>query len=239
MTRHDRPEGRPSEVGTSRQSTSAPGQPVRGTYARLIADPGLLLGSVQTPACPNRASQVVVRYPDSTYVVNDHAVRTGDVVFHNPVVRGEVAPFHVAIAIQLEDSSARTRAVVSAISFVSRQPDNPVTADAIRQAPIGAWVRRAVEHLTRGGDGPVSVARVARSALANPPATKPDRRATDRLERLREFARWHDEAIEYGEPYARYVARHMDAVTADRITESRARQMKREAIAAGIELRKG
>lgn len=197
------------------------------------------LGSVQTPACPNRASQVVVRYPDSTYVVNDHAVRTGDVVFHNPVVRGEVAPFHVAIAIQLEDSSARTRAVVSAISFVSRQPDNPVTADAIRQAPIGAWVRRAVEHLTRGGDGPVSVARVARSALANPPATKPDRRATDRLERLREFARWHDEAIEYGEPYARYVARHMDAVTADRITESRARQMKREAIAAGIELRKG
>jgi hypothetical protein len=64
MTRHDRPEGRPSEVGTSRQSTSAPGQPVRGTYARLIADPELLAADLLERMGPVMAGAVAAALLD-------------------------------------------------------------------------------------------------------------------------------------------------------------------------------
>lgn len=60
MTRHDRPEGRPSEVGTSRQITSAPGQSIRGTYARLIADPELLAADLLERMGPVMAGAVAV-----------------------------------------------------------------------------------------------------------------------------------------------------------------------------------
>lgn len=64
MTRHDRPEGRPSEDGTSRQSTSVPGEPVRGTYARLIADPELLALDMLDRMGPVMAGAVAVALLD-------------------------------------------------------------------------------------------------------------------------------------------------------------------------------
>lgn len=64
MTRHDRPEGRPSEVGTSRQATSAPDQRTRGTYARLIADPELLAADLLERMGPVMAGAVAVALLD-------------------------------------------------------------------------------------------------------------------------------------------------------------------------------